>query len=97
MLADNKLKFRKDQSEEKHRLVVNTPFAAYTIPEKATLAGRGTSLQSQNALIKVLELGVDKGKGEQVLARNRSFYRTTPSSISNIIALPSHDGTFCSY
>lgn len=88
MLADNKLKFRKDQSEEKHRfIVVNTPFAAYTIPKKATLAGRGTSLQSQNALIKVLmELGVlDKDKGEQVLARNRS--------LPLIIALPSHDGT----
>jgi len=61
----------------KHRfIVVNTPFVAYTIPEGATLAGRGTSLQSQNALTKVLmELGVvDKDKGEQVLARNRSFY-----------------------
>ena len=98
MLADNKLKFRKDQSEEKHRfIVVNTPFAAYTIPEKATLAGRGTSLQSQNALIKVLmELGVlDKDKGEQVLARNRSFYNKDYSLLLLLFRLMMRP--FCSY
>jgi len=77
VLEGNRLKFMKHTSKKQHRFVVlGTPFVAYTIPKAATLEARGTSLQSQNALLKVLvSLGMaDKDEAEKILLRNESFF-----------------------
>jgi len=77
VLEGNRLKFMKHKTQKRHRfVVVGTPFVAFTIPKAATLEARGTSLQSQNALLKVLvSLGMtDKDDAEKILRRNESFF-----------------------
>ena len=77
MLKDNRLKFMKHRTVEQHRfVVVGTPFKAFCVPKGATLEARGTSLQSQNALLKVLvslEMA-DKDEAESIQRRNESFF-----------------------
>jgi len=86
VLEGNRLKFMKHTSKKRHRFVVlGTPFVAYTIPKAATLEARGTSLQSQNALLKVLvslDLA-DKDEAEKILRRNESFYNFMDWSSEN--------------
>lgn len=87
MLKGNRLKFMKHETQKQHRFaVVGTPFVAYTIPKAANLASRGSSLQSQNALLKVLvSLGMaDTNEVEGILRRNESFF--------NFISWGSKDG-----